>query len=337
MSTSHEPGHPPATGPATEPETGQEAQSTLSRQIRANEEITARSARLLRIATTASVAAASVLIAAKATAWALTGSVSVLSTLIDSLMDAGASLVNLIAVRNALKPADADHRFGHGKAEPLAAMAQAAFVAGSSLFLVIEASDRFFNPVPIVRHEVGIAVMVFAIIVTFALVAYQTYVVRRTRSLAIGADSLHYKGDVLIHGSVIVSLLASAYFGISYLDPLFGIGIAAYLLWNAWSIAAGAFDELMDREFDEADRLRILAIAQKHPQVRDVHDLRTRSSGPRSFIQFHLELDRGISLVRAHEISDEVEAEVRAAFPGAGVIIHQDPEGIMEHRAAFNS
>lgn len=291
--------------------------------------------RLLRIATVASIVAAAVLIAAKAVAWGITGSVSVLSTLIDSLMDIAASFVNFIAVRNALRPADTEHRFGHGKAEPLAGLGQAAFVGGSSLFLMIEALDRLVSPAPITQQGVGIAVMAFAIVVTVALVSFQSYVVRRTKSLAISADSLHYKGDVLIHASVIVSLLISVYFGINYLDPLFGIGIALYVLWNAWLILQKALHELMDRELDQADRDRIIAIARAHKEVRDIHDLRTRSAGPRSFIQFHLELDKNISLVRAHEISDEVEAKVRAAFPGAGVIIHEDPEGIMEHRATF--
>lgn len=293
-------------------------------------------ARLLRVATLASVGIACTLIAAKASAWAMTGSVSVLSTLIDSLMDAGASLVNVFAVRNAIKPADSEHRFGHGKAEPLAGLGQAAFVAGSSLFLVIEAVDRVISPTTITRHGVGIGVMVFAIIATLALVSFQSYVIRRTKSLAISADSLHYRGDVLIHGSVIVSLLVSANFGVNYLDPIFGIGIAVYLLWNAGSIARNALHELMDRELGAEERDRVIAIAMQNPEVKDIHDLRTRSAGPRSFIQFHLELDKNISLLRAHEISDDVEAKVRAAFPGSGVIIHQDPEGIMEHRAVFD-
>ncbi len=299
------------------------------------ERIRPETIRLLHVATAASVAAAAILIAAKTVAWIMTGSVSVLSTLINSLMDIAASIVNLIAVRNALRPADAEHRFGHGKAESLAGLGQAAFVAGSSLFLMIEAVDRLVTPAPIARQGIGIAVMVFSIVVTVALVSFQSYVVRRTKSLAITADSLHYKGDVLIHASVIVSLLISANLGINYLDPLFGISIALYVLWNAWAIMEKALQELMDRELDQADRDRIIAIARAHKEVRDIHDLRTRSAGPRSFIQFHLELDKNISLLRAHEISDEVEAKVRAAFPGAGVIIHEDPEGVMEHRATF--
>ncbi len=315
--------HPPV-GP-TAPATG-----------RSYDQIKPETARLLRFATLASVFTAVLLIGAKSVAWGMTGSVSVLSTLIDSLMDVGASLVNAIAVRNALKPADTEHRFGHGKAEPLAGLGQAAFVAGSSLFLVIEAVDRVITPAPITRQGFGIAVMVFSIVATIVLVMFQSYVIRRTKSLAISADSLHYKGDVLIHGSVIVSLLLSANLNITYLDPLFGVGIALYLLWNARSIAMNALHELMDRELGEEDRERVVTIAMAHPEVRDIHDLRTRSAGPRSFIQFHLELDKNISLLRAHEISDDVEAKVRAAFPGSGVIIHQDPEGIMEHRASFD-
>ncbi|MGE0651437.1 MAG: cation diffusion facilitator family transporter [Alphaproteobacteria bacterium] len=300
------------------------------------EQVRPETSRLLRIATMASVAVALVLIAAKGLAWGVTGSVSVLSTLIDSLMDVGASLVNVFAVRNALKPADLEHRFGHGKAEPLAGLGQAAFVAGSSLFLVIEAVDRLITPATITRHGFGIGVMLFSIVATIGLVAFQSYVVRRTKSLAISADSLHYKGDVLIHGSVIVSLLVNANFGVGYLDPLFGVAIALYLLWNARTIAVNALHELMDRELGQEDRDRVVAIAMAHPEVRDIHDLRTRSAGPRSFIQFHLELDKDISLRRAHEISDDVEAKVRAAFPGSGVIIHQDPQGVIEHRASFD-
>jgi ferrous-iron efflux pump FieF len=302
----------------------------------APESVEPRKARLLRAATLASVLAAVVLVAAKGAAWFATGSVSVLSTVIDSLMDLAASTVNLWAVRHALTPADTEHRFGHGKAEPLAGLGQAAFVAGSSLFLVIEAVDNVITPRAIANHGIGIAVMVFAIVITIALVAFQSYVVRRTGSLAINADSLHYRGDTLIHGSVIASLVISAHFGIGYLDPLFAIAIAGYLLWNAVGIARAALVELMDRELDRADRDRVVEIARAHADVIDIHDLRTRSAGPRSFIQFHLQLPNDISLLRAHEISDEVEAKVRAAFPGSGVIIHQDPEGIIEHRAPFD-
>ena len=158
---------------------------------------------------------------------------------------------------------------------------------------------------------------------------------RHTHSVAITADSLHYKGDVLIHASVIVSLFLSTRPGFGLADPVIGIGIAGYLFWNVWQIVGASLRSLMDQELDQADRARIVDIALAHPEVRDIHDLRTRQAGQRAFIQFHLELPKDISLLRAHEISDEVEVEVRAAFPGGGVIIHQDPEGVMEHRATF--
>lgn len=294
-----------------------------------------RYVRLLRLATHASVATATILIAAKAAAWLMTGSVSLLTTLIESMMDLAASVINLFAVRHALQPADSHYRFGYGKAEPLAGLAQAAFVAGSAIFLIIEAIDRLITPKPISNEAVGIGVMFFSMAVTFVLIRIQAYVVRRTQSLAINADSLHYKGDFLIHGGVIVSLLLSAALGWQLSDPLFGIAIALYILWNAKTIAAESLHILMDRELEESERRRIHAIVLSHPEVIDIHDLRTRSSGPRVFIQFHLELPPAISLTRAHEISDSVEAKLRAAFPNAGVIIHQDPEGVTERRATF--
>lgn len=294
-----------------------------------------RYVRLLRLATYASVTTAAILIAAKGAAWLMTGSVSLLTTMIESLMDLAASIINLFAVRHALQPADSHYRFGYGKAEPLAGLGQAAFVAGSAVFLIIEAIDRLITPKPIVNEAIGIAVMLFSMIVTFVLIRFQGFVVRQTRSLAVNADSLHYRGDFLIHGGVILSLLLSAALGWQLSDPLFGIAIALYILFNAKTIAAESLHILMDRELEESERRRIRAIVLAHPEVIDIHDLRTRSSGPRVFIQFHLELPPHISLTRAHEISDAVEAKLRAAFPNAGVIIHQDPEGVMERRAVF--
>lgn len=286
--------------------------------------------RLMKLATTTSVAVAGTLIGVKFFAWIVTDSVSILSTLIDSLLDVAASLVNLMAVRHALTPADHEHRFGHGKAEPLAALGQSAFIAGSACLLLFEASRRLLHPVAVSNGSIGIAVMVFSIVLTVALVLFQRSVVRRTGSFAIQADSLHYKGDVLINGSVIVSLLLAEQLGWRYADPLFGGAIAVYILMNAWSIARGALDMLMDREMPDEDRRRIRELALAHPEVREMHDLRTRLSGPYAFIQLHLEMDGSLKLMRAHEIADQVEAEIVAAFPGAEVIIHEDPEGLPE-------
>jgi len=285
----------------------------------------AEAARLLRLATTASVATAVVLIVVKLAAFVFTDSVSILSTLIDSMLDAAASFVNLIAVRHALVPADREHRFGHGKAEPLAAMVQAAFITGSAIFLVIEAVPRLFTPHPVSHSAVGIGVMAFSIVATLALVTLQRRVIQRTGSLAISADQLHYLGDVLVNGAVIVALLLATQLGWTFADPLFGIGIAAYILYNAWQIAAGALDMLMDRELPEDERDRIRGVIRQHAGVLGVHDLRTRASGPQIFIQCHIELDGDQSLRQAHAIADAVEFDLRAAFPGAEVIVHQDP------------
>ncbi|MDB5411377.1 MAG: cation diffusion facilitator family transporter [Rhodospirillales bacterium] len=289
--------------------------------------------RLMRRATYASVTVAAVLIAAKAAAWLLTGSVSVLSSLLDSLLDLAASLVNLIAIRTALTPPDREHRFGHGKAEPLAGLGQSAFIAGSAALLAVEAIQRIFNPTPIENSDIGIAVMVLSIVVTLVLLRYQRSVIARTRSLAISADELHYRSDLILNFSVIVSLILSGVFGWHLLDPAFGAAIALWIVYSAWQIAKGSLTQLMDHEIPEADRQRIREIAMAHGEVQAVHDLRTREAGQTSFVQIHLEMAPEMTLLRAHAVSDEVEASIRAAYPQAEVIIHQDPAGVSEmHR-----
>ncbi|MBB4265216.1 cation diffusion facilitator family transporter [Roseospira visakhapatnamensis] len=291
--------------------------------------------RLMRLATYAAVAVASSLIVFKLVAWLLTGSLALLSTLIDSVLDVGASILNLLAVRVALEPADHDHRFGHGKAEPLAGLAQAAFIGGSALFLVFEAGSRVFDPSPVTRSGVGIAVMVVSIVATLGLVTFQKYVVRQTGSVAVKADSVHYAGDVLVNLSVIVALVLATGPGWTWVDPLFAVGIAGYLLSNAWGILRTSLNLLMDREFDEPERQRILEIARGQPKVLGVHDLRTRSSGPDRFIQLHIDMDRTLSLWDAHVVADRVEHAIRDAFPGADVLIHQDPAGLDEAHPAL--
>lgn len=292
-------------------------------------------ARLMRLATYASVAVASVLIAAKLVAWLATDSVSMLSTLLDSVLDVAASIINLVAVRHALTPADREHRFGHGKAEPLAALGQSAFVAGSAVLLIVEVARRLWRPQPIENGDLGIMVMLGSILLTLALVLFQRHVVRQTGSLAIKADRLHYLGDVLVNGGVILALVLTGLFGWSLIDPIFGAVIAGYILLTAWTIARSSLDMLMDRELPDEDRRKIRGIALAHPEVKALHELRTRASGPSTFIQFHLEMDGQISLYEAHRIADQVENEILAAFPEAEVIIHQDPSGILERRTTF--
>lgn len=289
----------------------------------------------MRAAAIASVSVASILIVTKFVAWLMTDSVSLLSTLIDSILDAAASLVNLLAVHHALQPADREHRFGHGKAEPLASLAQAAFICGSAAFLLIQAGERMVHPRDIVNTDIGYAVMVFSIVLTIMLVGFQRYVVRKSGSVAIDADSLHYKTDVLINLGVMVSLFLSSHFGWKYADPLIAILIAMYIVKGAWGIGKTALAILMDRELEDEDRQKIRNIVMAHEEVKGLHDLRTRSSGVHVFIQFHLELDGDMKLMQAHDISEEVERELMEAFPNAEVIIHEDPEGVEEMRMTF--
>ena len=280
---------------------------------------------LMRRATYASVAVALSLIVIKVVAWLMTDSVALLSSLVDSLLDAFASIVNLVAIRTALKPADEDHRFGHGKAEPLSAMGQSAFIAGSAAFLMFEAGRRIYDPQPIDHSSVGIAVMLVSIVATLGLVLYQKSVVRRTRSVAIAADSLHYKGDLLVNLAVIAALLGTQAFSQPLLDPIIGLTIAVYILVNAWTIFRTSLDDLMDRELPDEAREKIVGIAFANPGVLALHDLRTRSSGRTNFIQLHIELDGTQPLSQSHEIAEAVEQSIQSAFPDAEVLVHQDP------------
>jgi len=287
-----------------------------------------QNARLMKQATYAAVAVAVMLIAAKALAVYMTGSVAMLGTLLDSLLDGAASLLNLVAIRHALTPADDEHRFGHGKAEALAGMGQSIFICASAGFIGYESITRFFNPTSIGNSLPGIMVTAAAIAVTLALVAFQRHVVNRTGSLAIEADSIHYRGDLLMNLSALAAIFLSGTLGLHWADPLGGILIAGLIAFSAVQIALAAYDQLMDRELTDAERERIAAIVLSHPEVVGIHDLRTRASGTRAFIQCHLELDPAISLMKAHLISDEVEARILEAFPEAEVIIHQDPAGL---------
>jgi len=295
----------------------------------------ADTARLMRLASWASVLTALILIGIKLYAFLETGSVALLSTLFDSMLDAGASLVNMLAIRQALTPADNEHRFGHGKAEPLAGLVQVAFILGSSILLLVEVVNHFTEPRQVTDPTIGIIVMVVSIAVTGCLIAFQRHVVRQTNSLAIKADATHYLSDFLVNLSVIAALLLSAFFGWWWIDPVFGLAIALFIALTAIGVGREAFDMLMDREMDDAEREEIKTIVRGHAAVLNLHELRTRVAGQSRFIQFHLELDGDITLREAHRISDAVEADIMAAFPGAEVIIHQDPYDAVEPRRVF--
>ena len=281
-------------------------------------------AALLKLASVASVITAGFLIVAKLIAWLMTGSVGLLASLVDSVMDSFASVINLFAIRYSLQPADEDHRFGHGKAEPLAGLAQAAFIAGSAIFLIFHAIDRLRYDHQLEQVGVGIGVMVLAIGLTLVLLAIQRYVIQKTNSTAIRADSLHYVTDLLTNISILVALYLST-LGWSWADPVFAIGVALYIFYSAFQIGREAFEQLMDRELPDDILQKIQAIAMSHAEVTGTHETRTRQAGQTRFVQLHLELDEEMSLKRAHQIADEVEAEIMAFLPGAEVMIHQDP------------
>ena len=287
----------------------------------------------MRAATIVAIAVAVIMVTIKGTAYVATNSVALLSSLADSALDLMASGLNFFAVRHALTPADTEHRFGHGKAEPLSALGQSAFIAGSAVLVAVEAASRARSPTGVEQGELGLAVMMVATVITIALVTFQKFVVRKTGSLAIGADSLHYTGDILMNLSVMAAIYATTTLGLTWADAAFGGGIAIFLLVNAGRIAYGAIGDLMDQEMPKSERDKIIAIARQNPNIKNVHELRTRSSGVQAFIQMHIVLDKNLTLMEAHHISDDVEVALLEAYPGADVIIHQDPEGVIEvHR-----
>lgn len=286
-------------------------------------------AQLLKRVTYASVATAIILIIVKAIAWYMSGSIGILASLIDSLMDSFASIINLFAVRYALQPADDEHNFGHGKAEPLAGLAQASFIAGSAVFLIFNAIDRLQTPHILTHGNVGIAVMIFSIVITLFLVLYQRHVVKITNNLAIKADSLHYVTDLLTNFSILIALYLTIN-GYLWADAVFAILIALYIFKSAFEIGNSSFQQLMDKSLDEETETLILKTIDDAPGSLGYHDFRTRQSGKDKFIQFHLELDDRLSLLKAHEIADGLEQQLKALIPDAEIIIHEDPTKIIE-------
>ena len=280
--------------------------------------------RLLTLATYASVGVALLLIVMKSSVWLMSGSVSVLASLIDSLMDAGASVINLLAVRVALKPADRGHRFGHGKAEALAGLAQSAFITGSAVLVLLQGIKRLFDPEPLDAAWLGVAVMLFSIAATIGLLLLQRHVIKRTQSTAIRADALHYRSDLLMNASIILALVLAQY-GVPLADALFGIGVALYIGYGAVTIGLTAMQTLMDHELPDAVRSEVLRLAQQVPGVLGVHDLRTRESGQHWFMQVHVELPAELTLSEAHSLGEDVRKTIQAHYPQAEVLVHKDP------------
>ena len=299
---------------------------TLS--VTGEETLLRRAGPLMRRAALASVTLSLFLVAIKAGAYFASHSVAMLASMADSALDLLTSSLNLLAIRQALTPADAEHRFGHGKAEPLAGLAQGAFIAASALFLVIQAVQAILDPQPIDNSVAALAVMVVSVVLTFLLVLYQRHVVAATGSLAVKSDQTHYASDLAINLGVMAALLLVVWPGWPLADPLIALGVAGIMLWGALGVGRESLDQLMDRELPDAERARIRAIVTGHGAVRGVHDLRTRAAGLSTFIQVHIELDPAMPLAEAHAVSDAVERDLLAAWPGAQVIIHQDPAGL---------
>ena len=290
---------------------------------------------LIKTASYASLTMALSLVAIKVWGWMATDSIALLSSLADSVLDVLASGVTFWAVRFSLSPADTEHRFGHGKSEGLAALLQAAIIAGSALYVGFEAINRFMSPQAIQAPEIGLSVMFIATAATILLVGFQRFVGRRTGSVAITADAVHYQTDVLVNVGVGLAIVITSWTGWALVDPVVGLIIALFILRSVLGIGRRSLEILLDHEIPEADRRKIRQISLDHPDVRGFHDMKTRFGGNHYIVQFHLEMEPDISLLRSHEILDDVEDTILSLYPGCEIIIHADPLGLPERRDGF--
>lgn len=284
---------------------------------------------LNRSAAFASIAVALLLVGLKLWAVLATGSTAMLGSLADTALDLVASLATLAGVWVAAQPDDDNHRFGHGKAEALAAMVQVVLISISALTLAVRAAEQWLAGARPAAPEGGIAVSAVAIGATLALLAWQRHVIRRTGSLAVRTDHLHYQSDLLLNLAVIAALTLDSWAGIAGADALFGLAIAVWLGWSAWGASQDAVEQLMDHEWPEAKKARFLAVVARHPELRGLHDLRTRTSGNRDFVQFHVAVDPEMTVRQAHDVMDEIEAKLLAEFPDMEILIHPDPDGLV--------
>ena len=289
----------------------------------------------MTIAVVSSLAVATTLVVLKIWAWRATHSVAMLSSLADSVLDLVASALTFFAVRVALTPADREHRFGHGKSEGLAAIVQSLIIAGSAGFVAFRAIVRLITPEEVATPAIGYVVMAIALLLSSGLVLLQRRVVHQTDSLAVRADAAHYKADIATNVAVIVAIALNDRLGWLYADPILALLIVAVILSSVLEILRSALRDLLDHELPTEARRRIKTVVLEHPEVRGVHDIRTRSSGLTQFIQLHLELDSGLTLDRVHAISDNIDRQLRSAFPRAEILIHADPYGLRERRDEF--
>jgi ferrous-iron efflux pump FieF len=291
-------------------------------------------ARLTRSAAFASIAMALVLGGLKAWAVLRTDSTAMLGSLADTALDLIASMATLVGVWIAARPADRDHRFGHGKAEALAAMFQVVLISLSAAGLAFRGVTQLIAGERVAAAGEGIVVSVVAIAGTFALLGWQRHVIRKTGSIAIKTDNVHYKSDLALNLGVIAALVLDRYVGLAGADPLFGLAIALWLGWGAYRASSEAIDHLMDKEWPDFKREQFLAAIARHPELKGVHDLRTRTSGAQDFVQFHAMVDGAMSVAEAHRVMDEIELRIEREFPGVEVLIHPDPEGLINETGA---
>ncbi|MBA3577816.1 MAG: cation diffusion facilitator family transporter [Sphingomonas sp.] len=277
------------------------------------------------------------LISLKAWASVQTSSMAMLGSLADSTLDLAASIVVLVGVRVAAIPADRDHRFGHGKAEALSALAQVIIISISALFIGYKSIERLLEGAQTADAELGIGVSLVAMAFTMGLLAYQRYVITRTGSVAISTDQLHYASDLMLNGSVIAALVLDQYAGVVGADAVFGILIALWLARGAWLSSARALDQLMDREWPNTLREKFLAAAREYPELAGLHDLRTRTSGTHNFVQFHLWVPATWTVREAHDRIDPVEEKLQQRFPNTEILIHLDPEGHTDREGVLPS
>jgi len=290
---------------------------------------------LVRSASIASLLVASTLIVLKYYGWVTTTSVSLLGSLADSLIDFLASVFVFVAISYSILPADAKHRFGYDKSEGLAAFVQSLFIGISGIYVCFEATKRLLNPSQISQPSIAIWIILVSIVLTLALVMYQKYVVKKSKSIAIESDQYHYLTDTFINFSVLFSIVITGWTRFIFIDALVGLLISGVVLYTSVTLLKKSFKILLDQEIQSEDRDRIREIALDHPKVLGFHDLRTRDTGRKYIIQFHLELDPNMSLLESHEITDEVTDNVLKLYPDSELIIHTDPLGIDEVRDQF--
>ena len=287
---------------------------------------------LNRSAAFASISVAVFLVVIKSwAAWA-TGSTAMLGSLADTALDLVASLATLAGVWIATRPADRLHRFGHGKAEAIAAMFQIVLISISALAIAVRAVEQFLGGMRVHSAADGISVSIIALVATIVLLAWQRHVIARTGSVAIATDHLHYKSDLLLNLAVIAALALDQYAGLAGADPLFGLAIAVWLVWGAWRASDQVTEQLMDREWPEEKKARLLEALARQPDLKGVHDLRTRTAGHKDFVQFHVWVDPDMTVRDAHDVMDDIEERLLTEFPGIEVLIHTDPEGLVDEK-----